>query len=92
ASTQRRPVERRARVSRGRNFWWMVAGAVCGVFIVACLIASTLFAVGTNRLEHQNDLRASYSTFARQMTIDLTSLNPGNVDKALQTVQDKTSG
>lgn len=92
ANTQRRPVERRARVSRGRNFWWMVAGAMCGLFIVACLIASTLFAVGANRIEHRNDLRASYSTFARQMTIDLTSLNPGNVDKALQTVQDKTSG
>ena len=90
-TAERQPV-RRARVSRGRNFRWIVAGAVCGVFIVASLIASTLFAVGTSRLDHRNDLRVSYSTFARQMTIDLTSLNPGNVDKALQTVQDKTSG
>ncbi|OBC05767.1 hypothetical protein A5788_10320 [Gordonia sp. 852002-50816_SCH5313054-c] len=91
-STPSRPVERRARVGRGKGGKWVVAGAVCALFIVACVVASTFFAVGTSRLDHRNELRASYSTFARQMTIDLTSLNPGNVDKALQTVQDKTSG
>ena len=91
-STPSRPVERRARVGRGKGGKWVVAGAVCALFIVACVVASTFFAVGTSRLDHQNELRASYSGFARQMTIDLTSLNPGNVDKALQTVQDKTSG
>lgn len=91
-STPSRPVERRARVGRGRGGKGVVAGAVCALFIVACVVASTFFAVGTSRLDHRNELRASYSTFARQMTIDLTSLNPGNVDKALQTVQDKTSG
>ncbi|MCM3895291.1 MULTISPECIES: hypothetical protein [Gordonia] len=91
-STPSRPVERRARVGRGAGGKWVVAGVVCALFIVACVVASTFFAVGTSRLDHQNELRASYSGFARQMTIDLTSLNPGNVDKALQTVQDKTSG
>ena len=91
-STPSRPVERRARVGRGKGGKWVVAGAVCALLIVACVVASTFFAVGTSRLDHRNELRASYSTFARQMTIDLTSLNPGNVDKALQTVQDKTSG
>ena len=91
-STPGRQVERRARVGRGAGGKWVVAGAVCALFIVACVVASTFFAVGTSRLDHRNELRASYSGFARQMTIDLTSLNPGNVDKALQTVQDKTSG
>ena len=91
-STPSRQVERRARVGRGAGGKWVVAGVVCALFIVACVVASTFFAVGTSRLDHHNELRASYSGFARQMTIDLTSLNPGNVDKALQTVQDKTSG
>ncbi|MGV9825826.1 hypothetical protein [Gordonia sp. NPDC003429] len=86
------PVTRTARVSRSRALGPILAVTAAVVVIVAATVASVLFAVGTARIDHRNELRAEYSAFARQMTINLTSLNPGNVDKALQTVQDKTSG
>ncbi|WAC56879.1 hypothetical protein [Gordonia sp. SL306] len=70
----------------------IVLASVCGVVIVACVAVSVIFAVGINRYDKKNDLRAEYSDFASQMIVNLTTLNPNNVDGALKTLQDKTSG
>ncbi|GAA3701216.1 hypothetical protein [Gordonia hankookensis] len=70
----------------------IVLASVCGVVIVACVAVSVIFAVGINRYDTKNDLRAEYSDFASQMIVNLTTLNPNNVDGALKTLQDKTSG
>ncbi|MFT4043054.1 MAG: hypothetical protein QM673_07825 [Gordonia sp. (in: high G+C Gram-positive bacteria)] len=80
------------RVARHYRIGAVLAVAAAVVVIVASLVASGCFAVATGRINHRAELRAEYSSFARQMTVDLTSLNPGNVDKALQIVADKTSG
>ncbi|MFW0785913.1 hypothetical protein AAFP35_15475 [Gordonia sp. CPCC 206044] len=66
--------------------------AACSIVIIACLVATAVFAIGIGRDEHKQDLRAQYSTFARQMVVDLTTLNADNVDDAMKTLEDKTSG
>ncbi|MGW0038977.1 hypothetical protein [Gordonia sp. NPDC003376] len=75
-----------------RPIGWLVAGLLSVVVIIALLVTAAVFAIGVNRLDHRNDLRAEYSQFAQQMTVSMTSLNPKNVDAALKTMQDKTSG
>ncbi|MGC4961559.1 hypothetical protein [Gordonia sp. DT101] len=70
----------------------IVLASVCSVVIIACVAVSVIFAVGINRYDKKNDLRAEYSDFASQMIVNLTTLNPNNVDGALKTLQDKTSG
>lgn len=77
---------------RGGSARWWLAGAVAVVLIVACVAASVAFAVGIGRADRQSDLRAEYSAFAQQMIVDLTTLSPQNVDTAMKTLQDKTSG
>lgn len=76
---------------RQGTMWW-VLGAVAVVLTVALVAASIALGVGLNRAEHRDDLRAEYSSFARQMIVDLTTLNPKNVDTAMTTLQTKTSG
>lgn len=75
-----------------RPIGWLVAGLLSVVVIIALLVTAAVFAIGLNRIDHRNDLRAEYSQFAQQMTVSMTSLNPKNVDAALKTMQDKTSG
>ncbi|MFW0795154.1 hypothetical protein AAFP30_15180 [Gordonia sp. CPCC 205515] len=77
---------------RGASAKWLIAGVVGIVLIIACVAASVAFAVGISRQERLNDLRAEYSAFASQMIVNLTTLNPGNVDQAMKTMETKTSG
>ncbi len=80
----------RARSDRSILAW--VATGLAVIVIVGCLVASAVFAIALGRIDHQRDLRAEYSSFAQQMTVTMTSLNPGNVDAAMKTMSDKTSG
>ncbi|WP_244970754.1 hypothetical protein [Gordonia jinghuaiqii] len=77
----------------GRRSPRAVIGVVVSiVVIVVCAVASVVFALGVSRQDELNDLRAEYSTFASQVLVNLTSMNPDNVDKTLTSVQEDTSG
>ncbi|WHU47685.1 hypothetical protein QNM97_01295 [Gordonia sp. L191] len=80
----------RARSDRSILAW--VATGLAVIVIVGCLVASSVFAIALGRIDHQRNLRAEYSSFAQLMTVTMTSLNPGNVDAAMKTMADKTSG
>ncbi|OPX13772.1 hypothetical protein [Gordonia sp. i37] len=80
----------RARSDRSILAW--VATGLAVIVIVGCLVASSVFAIALGRIDHQRNLRAEYSSFAQLMTVTMTSLNPGNVDSAMKTMADKTSG
>ncbi|MEP9395499.1 hypothetical protein ABLE94_25030 [Gordonia sp. VNK1] len=75
-----------------RSVVYLVAMSLSVLVIVGCLVASAVFTIAYGRVQHQRDLRAEYSSFAQQMTVTMTSLNPGNVDAAMKTMTDRTSG
>jgi Mce-associated membrane protein len=60
--------------------------------ISAMAVASTLFVLGSNKIEARNEQRAEYSAFARQIITNLTTLNPQNIDASIASFQDNTSG
>ncbi|MGV9713096.1 hypothetical protein ACWDTI_20795 [Gordonia sp. NPDC003424] len=92
-ATKRGPTSRVRYAGRsGRSARWLIAGGIGVVIIIACVAAAIAFAVGISRHDRQNDLRAEYSAFAGQMIVNLTTLNPGNVDQAMKTMETKTSG
>lgn len=70
----------------------IVAAAVAVAVIVAAVVASVVFAVGISRQDRQTALRTEYSDFAKQVIVNLTSLDPDNTDEALKTLQNETSG
>jgi len=67
-------------------------GIGAAVLAVVLIAASALLGIGAYRLQRLNDLRAEYDAFAQQVTVNLTSLNAGNVDNIRKTLLDKTSG
>lgn len=71
---------------------WVIMSSLATVVLVIGVALSAAFAIGTHRYDTQNELRAEYSTFAKQMIVNLTTLNKDNVDEALKTLEDKTSG
>ncbi|MDL9936502.1 hypothetical protein QSJ18_07085 [Gordonia sp. ABSL1-1] len=82
----------RYRGARGGSRRRALVGALAVVVLIACIVASTLFAVGISRQKDLDDLRAEYANFASQVIVNLTSMNPATVDDALRTVQNDTSG
>jgi Mce-associated membrane protein len=60
--------------------------------ISAMAVASTLFVLGSNKIDDRNEQRAEYSAFARQIITNLTTLNPQNIDASIKSFQDNTSG
>ncbi|WP_143696554.1 hypothetical protein [Williamsia muralis] len=71
----------------------VVLAAITAVGLIAAMaVASTLFVLGTKKIDDRNELRAEYSAFARQMVTNLTTLNPQNIDGAIKSFQDDTSG
>ncbi|WP_439029915.1 hypothetical protein [Gordonia terrae] len=77
----------------GRRSPRAIVGVVVAlVVIVVCAIASVVFALGISRQDRLDDLRAEYSSFASQVLVNLTSMNPENVDRTLTSVQEDTSG
>ncbi|GAA1479575.1 hypothetical protein GCM10009624_00150 [Gordonia sinesedis] len=70
----------------------LVGVGLCVIVLIGAIVASVVFAIGLNRDEQRRADRAEYSAFAQQTIVDLTSMNPDNVDSVLKTLQDKTSG
>ncbi|MEE4025222.1 hypothetical protein V1Y59_19210 [Gordonia sp. PKS22-38] len=97
---QKRPRDTRTTGSPGgvryrgakRSRGWIVGSAVCVVVLVTSLVAAVVFALGIGRITDEQDLRQEYSTFARQMVVNLTTLNADNVDDAMKALEDRTSG
>ena len=85
---------RRSLRTRGnlRGLGIVLAAVVAIGLISGMVVASTLFIKGTNEIDETNDLRAEYSAFASQMITNLTTLNAENIDGAIKTFQDSTSG
>lgn len=77
----------------GRTSARTVVGVVLSIVIIAvCAVASIVFALGIAHQDEVDDLRAEYSTFASQVLLNLTSMNPDTVDQTLESVQKDTSG
>lgn len=70
----------------------VVAVAFTALIVVAAIILSATFGFQYYRIQQDRDLRAEYSTFAQQMVVSLTTLNPDNADQMYQNTMDKTSG
>lgn len=67
----------------------LVTGALV---LVAGVVLSILFAVGYQRIDHQRELRAEYAGFARQVVVQMTTLDSENADAMYKLAMEKTSG
>lgn len=65
---------------------------LAGVALVAVVVVATLFGIGKYRYDQREQLRAEYAAFAEQVTVNLTTLTPSNVDRLQKTLLDETSG
>lgn len=82
----------RTRRGDGRTAVRIVA-VVAGVVVLAAgVIGSILFALGYQRIDHQRELRAEYASFARQVVVQMTTLDPDNADAMYELAMEKTSG
>ena len=70
----------------------VIAVVLSVVVIVACAIVAVVAALGIERQNDRDELRAEYSDFASQVIVNLTSFNPKNTDNALKTLEKQTSG
>ncbi len=67
--------------------------AVLGVLIlVGGTIASIFFGTQYHRISTERALRAEYATFARQVVVQMTTLNAENADEMYKLAMEKTSG
>ncbi len=69
-----------------------LAGTVAAALVIGLVVASVLFAMGTDRIDDRVSDRAQYSAFARQMIVNLTSLSPTTIDQVRNTYETETSG
>lgn len=80
------------RVTTGSSTVTVVAVAFTALVVVAAIILSAAFGFQYYRIQQDRELRAEYSSFAQQMVVSLTTLNPDNADQMYQNTMDKTSG
>lgn len=65
---------------------------LAAVALIAVVVAGTLFGIGKYRYNQTEELRAEYAAFAEQVTVNLTTLTPSNVDRLQKTLLEETSG
>ncbi|WP_279103296.1 hypothetical protein [Gordonia bronchialis] len=82
----------RYRGSSGRSTRRIALAVVAVIATIAFAVAAAVFAIGINRQQDLDELRSEYSSFASQFIVNMTSMNPSNVDQVLKTVQEDTSG
>ncbi|MFZ2512467.1 MAG: hypothetical protein WAW85_15420, partial [Gordonia sp. (in: high G+C Gram-positive bacteria)] len=66
--------------------------ALGAVLLIGGLVSSVVFAVGLQRSSHERDLRAEYTAFARQVVVQMTTLDAENADAMYELALKKTSG
>lgn len=66
--------------------------ALAALVLIAVIVVGAVFGVAKHRIDERNDLRAQYAAFAEQVTVNLTSFSPDNVDNLQKTLLEKTSG
>lgn len=72
--------------------WRVAAVALGAVLLIAGLVGSVVFAVGLQRAAHERDLRAEYTAFARQVVVQMTTLDAENADAMYELALKQTSG
>ncbi|MEZ5211119.1 hypothetical protein [Gordonia sp. (in: high G+C Gram-positive bacteria)] len=69
-----------------------VALILAVIIIVTGTVLSIVFGMRYQTIAHQRELRAQYATFARQVVVDMTTLNSDNADAMYKLAMNKTSG
>lgn len=77
---------------RSRSVLLALVAVLASVALVAMIVGSVLFATATNRLNSKEDSQQQYVDFAKQIVVNLTTLNPQNVDQLGKQVFDNLSG
>ncbi|WP_018178353.1 hypothetical protein [Jongsikchunia kroppenstedtii] len=76
----------------GRRMVLAIVAVFASVALVAMIVGAVLFATATNRLNSKDDSQQQYVDFAKQIVVNLTTLNPQNVDQLGKQVFDNLSG
>ncbi|AUH67103.1 MULTISPECIES: hypothetical protein [Gordonia] len=70
----------------------IVAVVLTSLVLVIGAVLSGVFGYQYHQIEQQRQWRAEYSTFAQQMVVSMTTLDPQNADQMYKNAIDKTSG
>lgn len=70
----------------------LIAAVLGVVILVGGTIASIFFGLGYHRISQERALRAEYATFARQVVVQMTTLDADNADEMYKLAMEKTSG
>lgn len=81
----------RSTLDRGKTLR-LVAMLLGAVVLIGGIVASTFFGIALSRTQDERALRAEYATFARQVVVQMTTLNADNADEMYKTAMEKTSG
>ncbi|GAC57881.1 hypothetical protein GOHSU_27_00170 [Gordonia hirsuta DSM 44140 = NBRC 16056] len=92
ASRRRTAAEAAPARSTGSRSMRALAFAAGAVLLIAGLVGSILLSVGLVRLHNERDLRAEYTAFARQVVVQMTTLDAENADAMYELALEKTSG
>ena len=69
-----------------------IAGIVAAVVLIASVVLTAGFLVGSSRIDDNRELRTSYDQFAQEVVIKMTTLNKENADSMYKFMQEHTSG
>ncbi|WP_347956341.1 hypothetical protein [Gordonia aichiensis] len=70
----------------------IVAVSLTALVVVVGVVLSAVFGYQYHKIEQERQLRAEYSTFAQQMVVSMSTLNPDNADQMYKNAMEKTSG
>ncbi|MDR2280465.1 MAG: hypothetical protein LBE07_06390 [Gordonia sp. (in: high G+C Gram-positive bacteria)] len=69
-----------------------IAGIVAAVVLIAAVVLTAVFLVGSSRIDDTRELRTGYDQFAQEVVIKMTTLNKENADSMYKFMQEHTSG
>lgn len=75
-----------------RTALWVVGLCVGTVVLVAGTVLSIFFGMRYAQIQDERELRAEYATFARQVVVQMTTLDAENADNMYKLAMEKTSG
>lgn len=93
AAAKKKPAKKApARTAGGRSGAKLAALMSGVVVLIVGLVLSIFFAIGYQRIDRDRELRAEYATFARQVVVQMTTLDSENADNMYKLAMEKTSG